>query len=93
MSKYKKTPPIFFLFPEGQMHQNQSVYFKFHKTVFKTKQNSFVTKCTDTLTLCCKHLINLKSKLIVRKNALIFKICIEISCEYRITACTLRSVI
>ena len=32
MSKYKKTAPVF-LFPEGQMHQNQSVYFHFYTTV------------------------------------------------------------
>ena len=37
MSKYKKTAPLF-LFPEGQMLQNQTVYFHFYATVL-LKQN------------------------------------------------------
>ena len=62
LSKYIKTVP-FFLFSEGQMHQNQSVLFsllccKFVETIFKMKINTHVTQYTATLSFNFVHTIN-----------------------------------
>ena len=54
LSKYRKTAPLF-LFPEGQMHQNQSFCFHIYETIFKMKLNTFVTKYTDTSTFNFAH--------------------------------------
>ena len=63
----KTTVPLF-LFPEGPIHQNQSVYFYFHalqvvETIFKMKLNIhfvLVTKYADTLTFDFAHTVNPK---------------------------------
>ena len=62
---YIKRLPHSFLFPEGQIHQDQSFYFHFLcytfvETIFEMKLNRLVTKYTDTLTFNFAHSINPK---------------------------------
>ena len=53
---------LLFLFPEGQIHQNQPVclhlYASIVETIFNTKLNILFIKYTDTLTFNFTHTIN-----------------------------------